>query len=91
MLPIGNASTKEREARAFILDAISSAPGDDAGWINLGTLNSYLTKVKPDFDPRLYGHKKLSGLIRTMHEIIDIEERVTEGSAAKAIYVRRRS
>jgi len=37
-----------------MLDALELS-GDDAGWAHLGTFGSYLTKLKPDFDSRLYG------------------------------------
>jgi hypothetical protein len=74
----------------FILDALGSTQNDDSGWVNLGTFGSYLTKIKPDFDPRLYGFKKLSDVVKTMTNELEIEERITAGSSAKALYVRRR-
>lgn len=33
---------------------------DEAGWANLGEAGKYLKRLKPDFDPRNYGLKKLS-------------------------------
>ena len=30
---------------------------DEQGWAHLGAVGSYLTKIRPDFDPRLYGHR----------------------------------
>jgi hypothetical protein len=77
--------------RMFILDALGSTQNDDAGWVNLGAFGNYLTKIKPDFDPRLYGFKKLSDVVKAMGDDLEIEERTTSGSAAKALYVRRRS
>ena len=44
--------------KKFILNALGSTQNDDAGWVNLGAFGNYLTKIKPDFDPRLYGFKK---------------------------------
>jgi hypothetical protein len=76
-----NAPTK------FILHAFENTPCDDAGWVNLGAFGSYLTKLKPDFDPRLYGAKKLSDLIKAMPRVFELEERKTAGSPA--LYVRR--
>lgn len=78
------------DIHTFMLDALTAMPGDDGGWINLGTVNSYLTKLKPDFDPRLYGYKKLRDFLRAMPTTIEMEERVTDGTSAKAVYVRRR-
>lgn len=76
--------------RGFILDALGSTQYDDAGWVNLGAFGNYLTKLKPDFDPRLYGFKKLSELVKGMRDDLEIEERKTAGSLAKALYIRRR-
>ncbi|GIK43173.1 MAG: hypothetical protein BroJett011_70060 [Chloroflexota bacterium] len=77
--------------RKFILNALGSTKGDDAGWVHLGAFGSYLTKIKPDFDPRLYGFKKLSDLLKAMGNDLEIEERKTKGSSAKVLYVRRRT
>lgn len=33
---------------------------DDAGWAKLGDIGKYLKRIKPDFDTRIYGLKKLS-------------------------------
>ena len=77
--------------RKFILDALGSTQYDDAGWVNLGAFGNYLTKIKPDFDPRLYGFKKLSDLVKAMRDELEIEERKTAGSSAKVLYIRRRA
>lgn len=53
---------------ALLRQAVEDAAADD-GWANLGAVGSYLTKVRPDFDPRLYGHKKLSDLLRSVAEL----------------------
>jgi len=77
--------------KKFILNALGSTQNDDAGWVNLGAFGNYLTKIKPDFDPRLYGFKKLSELVKSMGDDLDIEERKTAGTGAKALYIRRRT
>jgi len=77
--------------KKFILNALGSTQNDDAGWVNLGAFGKYLTKIKPDFDPRLYGFKKLSELVKSMRDDLDIEERKTAGTGAKALYIRRRT
>jgi hypothetical protein len=76
--------------RKFILNALGSTKGDEAGWVGLGAFGTYLTKIKPDFDPRLYGFKKLSDLVKGMGNDVEIKEQKTKGSAAKVLYVRRR-
>jgi hypothetical protein len=77
--------------RKFILHALGSSKSDDAGWVTLGAFGSYLTKLKPDFDPRLYGFKKLSDLLKAMGDVLEIKEQKTKGSSAKALLVRRRA
>jgi len=63
---------------------------DDTGWANLGALGSYLTKLKPDFDTRLYGFKKLSDMVKAREDLFLIEERNTPDSPAKTLYIRKK-
>jgi NYN domain-containing protein/OST-HTH/LOTUS domain-containing protein len=71
----------------FVLDALEQS-SDDAGWANLATFGSYLTKLQPDFDPRLFGYKKLSDLVKAKPDIFITEERTSQGSAHRVLYVR---
>ena len=71
----------------FLREAMENS-ADDSGWTNLGTLGSYMQKVQPDFDSRLYGYKKLSDLVKARSELFLSEERAVAGSNYKAIYVR---
>ena len=63
---------------------------DEQGWAHLGAVGAYLTKIRPDFDPRLYGHKKLSDLVKHHPRHFAIEERggTASGSGNRTIYVR---
>ena len=61
---------------------------DEQGWAHLGAVGTYLTKIRPDFDPRLYGHRKLSDLVKHHPRHFAIEERGAAGSGSKSIYVR---
>src|SRR5690606_32474535 len=47
----------------FIAKIIDDSNEDD-GWIQLGALGSNISKLRPAFDARLYGFKKLSDLIK---------------------------
>lgn len=49
---------------------------DDNGWANLGSIGTYLSTVKPDFDTRNYGFSKLSGLVQSL----ELFETKIEGS-----------
>jgi hypothetical protein len=55
---------------------------DEQGWAHLGAVGSYLTKIRPDFDPRLYGHRKLSDLLKRHANHFTVEER------GKTLFVR---
>lgn len=71
----------------FLLTALEQSC-DDSGWAHLGTFGSYLSKLQPDFDPRLFGYKKLSDLIKAQSEIFSTEERQAPGSNHKQLYLR---
>lgn len=71
----------------FIKEALEMA-ADENGWANIGTFGSYLTKIKPDFDSRQYGHKKLSELIRSRSDIFEIDESKAAPNGMPILYLR---
>jgi hypothetical protein len=71
----------------FVLEALDQST-DDAGWAQLGTFGSYLTKLQPDFDSRLYGFRKLSDLVKAKTDLFITEERMAPGSNQKVVYLR---
>jgi hypothetical protein len=71
----------------LIRQAIEEA-SDEEGWAHLGSVGNYLTKIRPDFDPRLYGQKKLSDLLRQHPRHFTVEERTAPGSTGKTLFVR---
>lgn len=73
--------------KQFVLTALEQAI-DDTGWAHLGPFGSYLTKLQPDFDSRLYGYKKLSDLVKAKKDLFVIEERQAPGSSQKVLYLR---
>ena len=73
----------------LIRQAIEEA-SDDQGWAFLGTVGSYLIKIRPDFDPRLYGQKKLSDLLKQHPRHFEVEERGGDGGTSRRFYVRWR-
>lgn len=73
----------------FLLEALEESV-DDEGWAGLGAFGSYLNKLQPDFDSRLYGYRKLSDLVKARSDLFVIEERAVSGSTNKAIYLRAR-
>ena len=76
---------------AFPLELLRQAieeGSDENGWGFLGAVGTYLTKIKPDFDPRLYGHKKLRDLLKQDPEHFVVEERGLPGASAKSVFVK---
>ena len=71
----------------FVMTALEQSV-DDAGWAHLGTFGSYLNKLQPDFDSRLFGFKKLSDLVRAKTDLFVVDERQAPGSNHKLLYVR---
>ncbi len=67
--------------------AVEETSGDD-GWAQLGGFGSYLSRVQPDFDPRDYGHKKLSDLVKARHNIFEIQDRSQPNSTKTNLYLR---
>ena len=63
----GGTSTKPLEPIANAertLKKIISDMDTDGGWVSLGQVGSQLANLASDFDPRTYGYKKLSDLVR---------------------------
>src|SRR5690606_4417489 len=56
-----------------ILTRIIADMESDDGWVALGLVGSQLANLAPDFDPRTYGVKKLSDLVRKL-EALELQE-----------------
>lgn len=85
--PPETTEVKQEFPKKFVLAALEQS-SDDAGWAHLGTFGSYLTKLQPDFDSRIYGYKKLSDLVKARTELFITEERRAPGSTQKVLYLR---
>ena len=57
---------------------------DEFGWASLGDVGSVLSMKMPDFDPRNYGYKKLSLLVRALSDAVDMK------TEQQRVYVRNR-
>lgn len=85
--PIPVPETSHEFPKEFVLRALEQST-DDAGWAQLGTFGSYLTKLQPDFDPRLFGYKKLSDLVKARKDLFETEERKGSAPNQKNLYLR---
>nr|WP_302474348.1 NYN domain-containing protein [Roseococcus sp. MDT2-1-1] len=51
-------------AKVLLLKAVSELQSTEDSWVNLSQVGTLLTNLESDFDPRTYGCKKLSDLVR---------------------------
>lgn len=85
--PAGRRTTLDDATVQLILRAIDESNDDDE-WANLGAVGSYLTKIRPNFDSRLYGCRKLSDLLRAHPRHFIVEDRPSPGGAGTHPVVR---
>ena len=70
---------------AKILDDIA----DEDGWAHLGALGANITKLRPEFDPRTHGYKKLSDLIKGYPHAFELQAR-NASSGSAVMYARHK-
>jgi len=87
VLPLTTNTPTVKFPKEFILTALEQSI-DDTGWAQLGTFGSYLIKLQPDFDSRLFGYKKLSDLVKAKNDLFQVEERQAPGGNQKILYIR---
>ncbi|WP_396178935.1 NYN domain-containing protein [Flavobacterium sp.] len=63
---------------------------DDDGWAFLGDVGNLIVKKKPEFDPRNYGFVKLTPMMKSMTDILQIDERDSEKKGIKHVFVKLR-
>ncbi|HRN43824.1 MAG TPA: NYN domain-containing protein [Flavobacterium sp.] len=63
---------------------------DDDGWAFLGDVGNLIVKRKPEFDPRNYGFAKLTPMLKSLTDILEIDERDSDKKGIKHVYVRLR-
>ena len=61
---------------------------DDSGWAFLGDVGNLIVKKKPEFDPRNYGFAKLTPMLKSLTDILEIDERDSDKKGIKHVYVR---
>ncbi|KIA98796.1 MULTISPECIES: NYN domain-containing protein [unclassified Flavobacterium] len=73
-----------------LIEDTIDAIGDDDGWAFLGDIGNLLVKKKPEFDPRNYGFSKLTPMLKSLTDILEIDERDSDKKGIKHNYVRLR-
>lgn len=64
--PTENNGNQDTAKLTHLIKRAVKENADDLGWANLGPIGSYISKISPDFDSRLYGYSKLSDLIKSL-------------------------
>jgi len=73
-------------ALVSLLRNVIEAASDDDGWAVLASVGHIITKQRPDFDARSYGHAKLSDLIAAT-ELFTLDRRRPSDDKPAVIYV----
>lgn len=76
----------DKQTVKMIVDSVDDL-GDESGWTFLGHLGNFISKKKPDFDPRNYGFSKLYPLIKYIDRF-EIDERDSGIGHVKHIYLK---
>lgn len=77
----------DRKTVNLIVNSVDDL-ADETGWTFLGSLGYFISKKKPDFDPRNYGFNKLYDLVKYIDQF-EIEERDSGGHKhVKHIYLK---
>lgn len=86
-VPAKTLNTIDIQTIDLIEDTIEDI-GDDSGWAFLGDVGNLIVKKKPEFDPRNYGFSKLTPMLKSLTEILEIDERDSDKKGIKHVYVR---
>lgn len=79
----------DKQTIELIEDTITDIEDDD-GWAFLGDVGNLIVKKKPEFDPRNYGYSKLTPMLKSLTDILEIDERESDKKGIKHVYVRLR-
>jgi len=73
-----------------LIEDTLEAIGDEDGWAFLGDVGNLIVKKKPEFDPRNYGFAKLTPMLKSLTDILEIDERESDKKGIKHVFVRLR-
>jgi len=73
-----------------LLRATVNDVADEGGWAPLSAIGGLISKRKPDFDPRIYGFLKLTPLFKSLDKYFMVEEKSTEKTKIKHVYIKIR-
>ena len=74
------------EPPATLRTAVEMAAQED-GWASLGSVGNMIQRQDPGFDPRTFGHRTLSRLVRAYPDVFEVRETKRKGGPS-SIYVK---
>ena len=87
--PAATETAKRPKAPISFIAKILDDIADEDGWVQLGALGTNITKLRPEFDPRTHGYKKLSDLIKGFPQAFELQARPASGGPA-VMYARHK-
>ncbi|MBV9965758.1 MAG: OST-HTH/LOTUS domain-containing protein, partial [Alphaproteobacteria bacterium] len=78
----------DQTLKAALDQSIDAAIKEETGRANLAEVGAHLYKLLPDFDPRNYGFKQLSDVIRQLPTMALVREQ--RAGAPSVVYVERK-
>ena len=88
--PAEKVYSKIDEPTIELIESTIEAIGDEDGWAFLGDVGNLIVRKKPEFDPRNFGFAKLTPMLKSLTDILEIDERTSENRNIKHVYVRLR-
>ncbi|HEY0046683.1 MAG TPA: NYN domain-containing protein [Flavobacterium sp.] len=86
--PVEKPAAKIDDSTIDLIEATIDDIADESGWAFLGDVGNLIVRKKPEFDPRNYGYAKLTPMLKSLTDILEIDERVSENKNIKHVYVR---
>ena len=83
-------SARQLKSDSRLVNLLRNAVEDSAdenGWAHLGAVGLNIANQSPEFDPRIYGYRKLGELVQAT-DLFEIDERSGDSSPGRIIYIR---
>lgn len=87
--PVAKEQPRKPKAPVGFIAKILDDIADEDCWAHLGALGANISKLRPEFDPRTHGYKKLSDLIKDYPHAFEIQARGATGGST-AMYARHK-
>ncbi len=81
-------STRESSVKYLPIDTLKKIFEQQSDWVQLGLLGQQWGLLETDFDPRNYGCKKLSDLVKKHEDVFECDIRNTSENGQPQLYVK---